>query len=98
MSGGPTPRIMRRVNGGGRLATRSMREVVTGAFSAWLGDSDWTPWTSFLMALRAEPMTRRERQVYEACTGRKELPSQPFQEAWVVVGRRGRKSAVASLL
>jgi hypothetical protein len=76
-----------------------MREVVTGAFSAWLGhDSDWTPWTAFLMALRAEPMTRRERHIYEAATGRKELPAQPFNEAWVIVGRRGRKSAVASLL
>jgi hypothetical protein len=43
-------------------------------------------------------MTRRERRIYTECTGRKELPEQPFTEAWVVAGRRARKSAIAAVL
>jgi len=99
MSGGPTPRILRRVRRHSPPPLSSLRQVIVGPFASWLGsESDWTPWFAFLAALRAEQMTRRERAIYEACTGRKEAPSQPFSEAWVIVGRRGRKSAVAAVL
>jgi hypothetical protein len=77
---------------------KPLRDVLDGPFSEWLGEDDWTPWFAFLSALRAEPMSRRERRIYEACTGRTTLPTKPFHEAWVVAGRRARKSAVAALL
>ena len=76
----------------------SLREVIDGPFSEWMGDDDWTPWLSFLSALSAEPMTKAEAKVYRACTGRQSLPTKPFNEAWCVVGRRGRKSATAAML
>ena len=79
-------------------AFKSIREVVEGPFAEWLGEDDWTPWFAFLSALRAEPMSRKERAIFRECTGRKTPPSKPVNEAWVVVGRRGRKSAIAAVL
>ena len=73
-------------------------EVMDGPFSEWLGDDDWTPWFAFLAALRGERMTRDERKFYRQCTNRNDRPRQPFNEAWVVVGRRGRKSAIAACI
>lgn len=43
-------------------------------------------------------MSRRERAIYQQCTGRKDLPNKPFNEAWIVAGRRARKSAIAAVL
>lgn len=77
---------------------KPLRDIVEGPFSEWLGDNEWTPWFSFLAALRGERMTSEERRVYRKCTGRNDRPNQPFTEAWVIVGRRGRKSAIAALL
>jgi hypothetical protein len=77
---------------------KALREVLDGPFAEWLGEDDWTPWFAFLSALRAEPMSRRERAIYRQCTGRQQLPQQPFNEAWIVAGRRARKSAIAAVL
>jgi hypothetical protein len=78
--------------------TKTMREVLDGPFAEWMGDGDWTPWYSFLMALRGEPMTKSERRIFRECTGRTTRPTKPFTEAWVAVGRKGRKSATAAML
>lgn len=77
---------------------KPLREVLEGPFAEWLGDDDWTPWLAFLAALRGESMTRDERKFYKQCTKRQDRPRVPFNEAWVVVGRRGRKSAIAACL
>jgi hypothetical protein len=36
--------------------------------------------------------------MFRRCTGRQSLPGRPFREAWVAVGRKGRKSATAGAL
>src|SRR4051812_14670987 len=77
---------------------KALRDVVAGPFAEWLGTDDWTPWLAFLSALRAEPMSRPERRIYQTCTGRTEHPRRPFTEAWIVAGRRARKSAIAAVL
>ena len=77
---------------------KALREVLEGPFSEWLGDDDWTPWFAFLAALRGERMTQAERRIYRECTGRSAAPTKPFGEAWAIVGRKGRKSAVAAVL
>ena len=67
--------------------------------SDWMGEGeDWIAWLAFMSALRGEPMSRYERTLFRRYTGRTTVPTKPFNEAWVVVGRRGRKSAVASIL
>lgn len=59
---------------------------------------DWTPWRAFLAAVYGLPMTDRELSIYRACTGRMRPPTQKVDEAWLIVGRRGKKSAIASLI
>src|SRR4051812_26043471 len=77
---------------------KSIREVLAGPFAEWLGKDDWTPWHAFFSTLRAEPMSPRETRLFRKCTGRTEVPKEPFKEAWVIVGRRGRKSSIAAVL
>jgi hypothetical protein len=60
--------------------------------------ADWTAWRAFLCALYALPMTDQEFDIYRECTGRKDPPTQPAEEAYVPTGRRARKSAVGSLI
>src|SRR5271169_795368 len=62
------------------------------------GASDWTAWRAFLCAIYGLPMTEREYQIFRNCTGRKDPPKTKVREAWVAVGRRGRKSAVAATI
>ena len=74
-------------------------EAVEGPFSTWLGEpTPWLPWRSFLKSLAGVALSPDERLLFQRCTGRTQEFSKPVSEAWVVVGRRGRKSAVASLL
>lgn len=74
-------------------------EAVDGPFASWLGDpAEWLPWRIFLKTLAAVPLADDERDLFRRCTGRDAEFSEPVSEAWVVVGRRGRKSAVAALL
>src|SRR5512144_65004 len=77
---------------------KSLREILEGPFAEWLGDNDWTPWFAFLSALCAEPMSPHEAAIYRKCTARQTLPTKPFNEAWVIAGRRARKSAIAAVL
>jgi hypothetical protein len=77
---------------------KSIREILDGPFAPWLGGDDWRPWSAFLCALRGEPMSDYEADLFRRCTGRTTLPSKPFREAWVCVGRKGRKSATAAQL
>jgi len=39
-----------------------------------------------------------EAELFRRCTGRATLPSKPFREGWVAVGRKGRKSSTAGAL
>ncbi len=74
-------------------------EAMDGPFAAWLGDpAEWKPWRVFLKTLAAVPLAEDERDLFRRCTGREAEFEKPASEAWVVVGRRGRKSAVAALL
>lgn len=67
-------------------------------FKWFQSGADWTAWRSFLCALYALPMTDREYDIYVACTGRKDIPTQRASEVYVPTGRRGRKSAIGSLI
>lgn len=74
-------------------------EAFDGPLAAWLGDPDeWAPWRTFLKTLAAVPLDPAERPLFERCTGRTKEFDAPVSETWAVVGRRGRKSAVAAVL
>jgi hypothetical protein len=68
-------------------------------FAPWFRDRPtWKAWFAFLAGLFALPMDEEAQAIYRAHTGRTQLPSRPFQEAWLVVGRRGGKSFAMALI
>lgn len=70
-------------------------------FKPWFRKPEtWAAWRVFLKSLFAIPglMMPDEFAAYNACTGRTDLPTEPAQEAWLIVGRRGGKSFVMALL
>ena len=58
----------------------------------------WAAWTVVLEALFALPMSEAERSMFRVLTGRDEPPADPVEEAWLIVGRRGGKSFIVSLI
>ena len=73
-------------------------EAFDGPFAAWRGDADWRPWRTFLKSVTATPLAPDEVGLFQRCTGRTKGFDAPPSEAWLVVGRRGRKSAVAAMV
>ncbi len=61
-------------------------------------EPSWRAWRAFLKALFALDMSDEERAIYARFTGRESTPHAPFDEAWVVVGRRGGKSRIMALV
>lgn len=62
------------------------------------GGADWLAWRSWLCALYGLPMTPAELAVYRQCTGRRYPPTAQASEAWLIAGRRAKKSAVSALV
>ena len=60
--------------------------------------STWSAWLVCLKAIFAIPMTEGELKIYKKHTGRKSAPSIPFQEVFLIVGRRGGKSFISALI
>ncbi len=58
----------------------------------------WRAWMAILKAIFALPMDHAEAERFMQLTGRQAPPAQPVQECWLVVGRRGGKSFVVSLI
>lgn len=68
-------------------------------FAPWFRDrATWTAWFAFVAALFGLPMTKQQLAIYRACTGRVVPPVRPFDEAWLVCGRRAGKSFVLALI
>lgn len=58
----------------------------------------WTNWRTVLKASDALPMTADEITLFKSVAGGREPPTQRVRELWLVVGRRGGKDSVASIL
>jgi hypothetical protein len=58
----------------------------------------WDRWRAFCRALYGLPMPAGELATFRACTGRRDAPSRPATEAWVICGRRSGKSRIASAI
>jgi hypothetical protein len=70
-----------------------------GLFAPWFKNPEtWEAWRAFLAGLFGLPMKdRKQRRIFEECTGRKP-PRKPMKEGWLVVGRRGGKSFISALV
>lgn len=67
-------------------------------FAPWFRDPrTWEPWRAFLAALFALPMPDPALEAYRRSTGRTAAPATPFNEAWLICGRRAGKSFVMAL-
>ena len=68
-------------------------------FASFFRDpTSWAAWRAFLKALFGLAMLPQERALYELHTGRTDVVLKPHKEAWIIVGRRGGKSFIASLI
>lgn len=61
------------------------------------GDT-WAAWKVFLKTLYALPMDGAELEIYCRHTGRTKPPTEPFEKAWLICGRRSGKSRIAALI
>lgn len=66
-------------------------------FEPWFRGPTWNPWRVVLKAIFALEMTDEEKAFFRSIADR-EPPTEPVKEAWFIVGRRGGKDSVASLL
>src|SRR5262249_43770220 len=55
-------------------------------------------WRALIWAVFGLPLEADARALFETHTGRTEQPTHQAREAWLVIGRRGGKSRIASLL
>lgn len=67
-------------------------------FAPHFAEGSWGPWRAFLAALFGLPASDEDRAIIGACTGRDDLPTGKFSEAWLVCGRRAGKSRTMALL
>ena len=58
----------------------------------------WQNWFVCLKAIFGLEMDRKERRIYRKYTGRKDPPTTPFEEVFLVIGRRGGKSFISALI
>ncbi|MGC4097339.1 MAG: hypothetical protein QM706_09500 [Nitrospira sp.] len=58
----------------------------------------WRAWLVVLKAIFALDLTDEEKTLFKQLTGRETSPSQPVQECWLAVGRRGGKSFIVALI
>ena len=65
-------------------------------FAPWFGPS-WDAWRAFLAALFDLPLGDTQ-SIFHACTGRSSPQRGGYDEAWLIVGRRGGKSFVLALV
>lgn len=64
----------------------------------WFDGDTWDGWRAVLKAAFALPMAKDEVAFFKSIAGDRELPSKPVRELWVIVGRRGGKDSIASLI
>jgi len=68
-------------------------------FAPWFKNPEtWRAWFAYLAALFALPMDAEALALYQKHTGRREPPTEPATESWLVVGRRGGKSLIAAIV
>jgi hypothetical protein len=60
--------------------------------------NSWKSWIVTLKTIFGLPMTEEELNLYFRCTGRQRPPQKPFKEVYLVVGRRGGKSFITSII
>jgi hypothetical protein len=58
----------------------------------------WHAWICALKVIFGLSLTSDELALYQKCTGREKPPTKPFKEIYLIVGRRGGKSFIVSVI
>ena len=69
-----------------------------GAAATFRNVESWKAWRVFLQTLFGLPLSESDLALYRECTGRSTPPTAGFNEAWLVIGRRGGKSFTLALI
>ncbi len=91
------PRAPTIMNGVAAQAAPTIMDVISQDFPAFLEPS-WAAWRVWLRALFALEPEPGDLEVYRAHTERQDWPTSALREAWAILGRRGGKTAIASLV
>lgn len=67
-------------------------------FEPWFRGESWNGWRTVLKAAFALPMIKSELRFFKSVAGDREPPKKRVRELWIVVGRRGGKDSIASLI
>lgn len=67
-------------------------------FRPWFRGDSWNNWRSVLKATAALPMTDDEIEFFKSVAGGREPPRRRPRENWFVVGRRGGKDSIVSVI
>src|SRR6185312_11500228 len=70
----------------------------TALLGSVLAGDTWRAWRVMLMAAMGESLSPPERKLFAKLTGRNHGPSNPVEELWLVVGRRGGKTRAMAVL
>lgn len=60
-------------------------------FGPWFAGPTWSNWRVLDKAIFGEPLDHIEQVIFEQLTGRTTAPTEPADEVWLVIGRRGGK-------
>lgn len=83
------------------IRLHTMREALESPelFANLLEGESWDAWRVILIASQGEPLiTDEERALFTELTGRETSPTEPCDELWGVVGRRGGKTRAFAVL
>jgi hypothetical protein len=77
----------------------TIADVIDDVFPRWFKSRQtWQSWFVFLRALFGLPLTSDQLATYHTCTGRSSPPTEPAEEGWLIVGRRGGKTLILALI
>jgi hypothetical protein len=73
-------------------------EAMDGIFEPWFRGPSWGGWRTVLKANFGLPMDETETAFFESVAGDRVAPTSAIREFWAIVGRRGGKDSVVSLV
>ncbi|WP_299232575.1 hypothetical protein [uncultured Halomonas sp.] len=78
----------------------NIREVMTdpALFGSQFGGESFKPWRALLSGFYGDPLEDDELRAWQEVTKRQKAPTEPHDELWMAIGRRGGKSQATALL
>lgn len=68
-------------------------------FQPWFQDIEtWASWMAFLKTMFGLKKTKEDKAIIKAATNRTKINKKPYNEAWMIIGRRGGKSRCLALI